>query len=104
MKAYTVVRSFATRTGAVFQVNVRSYETEAKAQEAAEMRQMEFDAMLDAVLVHRDNAGGGHVAGKLLDFMYDLGFKGVKHSVVWSEVTDTDLVVAEKSVLLTGHH
>ncbi len=98
-KIYQVTRSFKTKTGAVLQTIVRSYETESKAQEECQRFQAEFDLSLDMVLVHRAEAGN-KVVGRLLEFMHDLGFVGVVHGVAWAAVTDTDVVVPEESKII----
>lgn len=100
MKAYSVLRNFKTKTGAILQTTVRWYETEAAAQEACQRFQAEFDLMLDMLLVHRGEDGGGKVVGRLLEFMHDLGFVGVVHGVAWAEVSDSAIVMSEKSPII----
>lgn len=101
MKIYTVLRHFKTRTGAVLQSSVRSYQSESKAKSECDQRQAELSSLLDGLIVMEMPDGSGRSTGITVgQLLSDLGFTEVSHKVAWAEASDIDQPASQKLVLV----
>lgn len=99
-RVYTVVRSFTTKTGAVFQTPVRTFNDAEVAKRVA--KECQDDLLLATTAeLYANNATGkmerlGFGVGKLLT---ELGIVSFAHIIAFSDVHDTDVLIEEPKIV-----